>query len=171
MIEKEEPNRSRQTKTISHIARNRFSRYAPLLVWAALIFIGSGNVLSAEHTSILLAAVRWLFPSASEAFLASLHFVIRKAGHLIEYAILAILAARAFRYSFHAFIKSHWFAFALLVAAAYSLTDEFHQSFVPARTASIYDCMIDSAGALIGLIIIWFWYRGRPAEVAEHAMS
>jgi VanZ like family len=139
--------------------QKRVWRYGPLVVWAILIFIGSGNVLSAEHTSVLLVAVKWLFPTASFEFLAGLHFLIRKAGHLTEYAILAALAARAFRNSSHQFLKRHWFWISLLVAAIYALTDEFHQSFVPSRTASIYDSMIDSVGAFIALTIIWFWQR------------
>jgi VanZ family protein len=41
----------------------------------------------------------------------------------------------------------------------YALTDEFHQSFVPSRTASIQDSLIDSAGALIALSVMWFRHR------------
>jgi len=141
--------------------RGRLFRYGPLVLWAILIFIGSGNVLSAEHTSVLVQVVKWFFPSASPAFLAWCHFLARKAGHFSEYAILATLAARAFRHSSHRFIKLHWFKFSVLFAVVYALSDEFHQSFVPSRTASIYDSMIDSAGALIALSIIWFRHR-RP---------
>jgi len=171
MIEEEELAWPRPFKTDSRVTKGRLSRYGPVIVWVLLIFVGSGNVLSAEHTSILLPLVKWMLPSASAEFLASFHFLLRKAGHLTEYAILAMLGARAFRYSTHQFIKSHWFAFSLLMAVAYSLTDEFHQSFVPSRTASIYDCMIDSAGALIALIIIWFCYRGVSPKTPAPAAS
>src|SRR2546422_8119221 len=78
---------------------HRLSRYAPLVLWAALIFIGSTSVLSASNTSVLLRAFVWLFPDTSEATLATVHFLIRKAGHLTEYAIFALLAARAFKTS------------------------------------------------------------------------
>jgi VanZ family protein len=150
--------------TTSRILKSRLSRYGPLVIWAILIFVGSGGILSAEHTSILLQVVNWLYPSASPEFLAEFHFLMRKAGHLTEYAILATLAARAFRYSFHRFIGMHWFTLSLLLAAAYSLSDEFHQSFVPSRTASIYDCMIDSVGALIALTVIWLRHGGYADE-------
>ncbi len=173
MIEEEQLARPRQFKSASRLTRSRLSRYAPLVLWAILIFIGSGNFLSAAHTSEVLSIIKWLFPSASPEFLAWFHFLMRKAGHLTEYAILAILAARAFRYSSHQFIKSHWFASSLLVAVAYALTDEFHQSFVPSRTASIYDCMIDSTGALITLAIIWLNHRrsSGPARVRTESGS
>jgi len=146
--------------------RARLVRYGPLVVWALLIFVGSGNVLSAQHTSILLPIIKWLFPSASPDALAWVHFLVRKAGHLTEYAILATLAARAFRKSSHQFIRQHWFKLSLLFAMLYALSDELHQSFVPSRTASIHDSLIDSAGALIALTIIWLRHRKPAAETS-----
>ena len=160
MVEEERLNRPAH-HPYSSSWRGRLFRYGPLVLWAMLIFIGSGNILSAEHTSGLLRLVKWLFPSAGPEFLAWFHFLVRKAGHLSEYAILATLAARAFRHSSHQFIKLHWFNFSVLLAVVYALSDEFHQSFVPSRTASIYDSLIDSVGALIALSIIWFRHR-RP---------
>ena len=160
MVEQERLNR-RARHPYRTSWRERLFRYGPLLSWALLIFIGSGSILSAEHTSFVLRMVKWLYPSASPQFLAWVHFLVRKAGHLSEYAILATLAARAFRNSSHQFMRLHWFKLSLLLAIAYALSDEFHQSFVPSRTASIHDSMIDSAGALIALSIIWFRHR-RP---------
>jgi VanZ family protein len=120
-----------------------------------LIFIGSTDLLSASNTGgVLTRPLLWLFPHASDATLRTLHFLLRKAGHFSEYAILALLAARAFRTSTSELFRSHWFWISLLLVIAYSLSDEFHQSFVPSRTASIYDCMIDSAGGLAALVLV-----------------
>lgn len=158
MVEPERLNR-RSHRPSRTSWRGRLFRYGPLVVWAILIFIGSGSVLSAEHTSVILQVFKWLFPSAGPESLAWFHFCVRKAGHLTEYAILASLAARAFRNSSHQFIQRHWFKFSMLLAVAYALSDEFHQSFVPSRTASIHDSLIDSAGALIALVVIWLRQR------------
>ncbi|HYT48992.1 MAG TPA: VanZ family protein, partial [Pyrinomonadaceae bacterium] len=118
--------------------RNRVFRYGPLIVWAILIFIGSSDLLSASHTSAFLAKpLHWLLPNASEATLRTIHFILRKAGHFTEYAILAWLAARAFRTSSRELLSNRWFWLSLLLVIIYSLSDEFHQSFVPSRTASI----------------------------------
>ncbi len=130
-----------------------------MVVCAALIFIGSGDVLSGSHTSILLRPLRWLFPGASPETLAFVHLLIRKAGHLTEYAILAILTARALRTSSRAFLRTRWFWLSLIVVVVYSLSDEFHQLFVPSRGASIHDSMIDTVGGLIGLLLAWLWQR------------
>ncbi len=135
-------------------SHHRLSRYGPLVVWAALIFIGSTSLLSGSNTSALVRPVLWLFPHASEATLALIHFIVRKTGHFTEYAILALLAARAFRTSAREFLRTRWFWVSLLFVVAYSLSDEFHQSFVPSRTASIYDSMIDSAGGLTALVLL-----------------
>jgi VanZ family protein len=130
-------------------------RYGPLILWATLIFLGSTDLLSASHTgTILTRPLRWLFPHASDATLRTLHFLLRKAGHFSEYAILALLAARAFRTSTSELFRQRWFWISLLLVIAYALSDEFHQSFVPSRTASIYDCMIDSAGGLTALVLV-----------------
>lgn len=139
--------------------RSHLLRYGLVVVWAAFIFIGSGDVLSGSHTSILLRPLRWLFPGASPETLAFVHVLIRKAGHLTEYAILAILAARAFSTSSQAFLRIRWFWISLILVIAYSLSDEFHQMFVPTRGASIHDSMIDTVGGLIGLALVWLWRR------------
>ena len=134
---------------------HRLSRYGPLVLWAALIFIASTSLLSGSNTStILRPAVLLLFPNTTEATLNLVQFFVRKAGHLTEYAIFALLAARAFRTSSHDGLRNHWFATSLLLVALYSLSDEFHQSFVPSRTPSIYDSMIDTFGGLIALAVI-----------------
>lgn len=135
--------------------RRWFWRYGPLIVWAALIFIGSSDLLSGSHTTLFLVRpLQWLFPHASDATQRTIHLVLRKAGHFTEYAILAWLAARAFRSSSREMLRSRWFWVSLLLVVAYSLSDEFHQSFVPSRTASIYDSMIDSLGGLAALSLV-----------------
>ena len=41
---------------------------------------------------------------------------------------------------------------AFSIAAAYGVLDEFHQSFVPERTASLHDILADASGSLVFLI-------------------
>ena len=153
----------------SGTSQNRLWRYSPLVVWAALIFIGSSSILSGSNTStFLVQPMRWLFPAASDSTLQLAHLMIRKAGHLTEYAILAWLAARAFRTSSNDLLRRRWFLVALILVVLYSLSDEFHQSFVPSRSASIYDCMIDTVG---GLMMLGFlavrWNSVRNPRVSE----
>lgn len=69
-----------------------------------------------------------------------------KVLHFIAYFLLAGLLTHAF---LSGGIKKR-FLLAFLVAAAYGITDEFHQSFVPGREASIWDWIADAAGAWFG---------------------
>ncbi len=140
--------------------RHRLARYGPLILWAAFIFIGSTDLLSAANTGgVLVRPVLWLFPHASERTVAIYQFATRKAGHLAEYFIFGLLCARAFRTSSRELLRQRWFWTSFLLVVAYSLSDEFHQSFYPSRTASIYDCMIDSIGGLAALVLLAIRHR------------
>jgi len=132
----------------------RFVKYwMPAIIWMALIFIGSTDVLSAEHTSrFLVPLLRWLDPHISWAALNEIQIAIRKLGHLIEYAILAALFWRGLRSGTQR-PMSILFATALVACGIFAASDEFHQSFVASRTSSAHDVMIDICGALVGLTI------------------
>src|SRR5437588_5188629 len=134
----------------------RFVRYwMPAILWMAIIFLGSTDMLSAEHTSrFLVPLLRWIDPQISVAALNAIQVGVRKLGHLTEYAILAMLLWRALRSGTRWPMKmSILFLVAALACAIFAASDEFHQSFVPSRTSSSIDVMIDVTGALIGLAI------------------
>jgi VanZ family protein len=132
----------------------RIWRYGPLFLWIGFISFASTAEFSAANTSTVLhPLLLWFFPNLSEAHFAAMHFVIRKAGHFTEYAVLAFLARRAFISSSRLFLQTRWFQLTLLLVVVYSLLDEFHQSFEPSRTASIYDSGIDVAGGLTVLLL------------------
>ena len=125
------------------------SRYLPLVVWLAFISFASTDSFNAANTSRIIGPlVLWFFPSTSTEALATIHFIVRKVAHFMEYAILGFLAARAFR------THQRWFLISLALIVVYALFDEYHQSFVPSRTASIYDSFIDMTGGLSALIFV-----------------
>jgi VanZ family protein len=141
----------------------RFWRYGPLVFWLLFISFASTNQFSASNTSeILRPLLLWFFPNLSESRLAAVHFLTRKAGHFTEYAVLAFLTRRAFITSSHAFLRQYWFQLGLLLVVIYGLLDELHQSFVPSRTASVYDGVIDIAGGLTVLLIFRFYGKNPP---------
>jgi VanZ family protein len=131
------------------------SRYLPLIVWLAFISFASSDSFSAGNTSRIIGPlILWLFPNTSPETLAVVHFITRKLAHFTEYAILGFLAARAFRMSPRTAIRSRWFLISLILVVTYALIDEYHQSFVPTRTPSIWDSLIDIAGGLTALLIV-----------------
>jgi len=94
----------------------------------------------------------WLFPNFTEERILIAHFLVRKAAHFTEYAVLGWLAGRAFVSSSREFLTRNWFIAALLLTIVQALLDEYHQSFVPTRTASPFDSIIDISGGLLALI-------------------
>ena len=128
-----------------------YLRWLPALVWMALIFAGSTDALSHEHTSRFVEPfLRWFFRGTlSQQSIENLHHLIRKTGHLTEYAVLCILYWWALPPS----AKLPRAGWAILLAAGFAATDEFHQSFVPSRGASVSDVMIDTVGATLGLAL------------------
>ena len=133
--------------------KSLFKYWLPVLIWLAIIFIGSTDLMSAEHTSRIIGPIlRWFNPAVSLETIAKVQFLVRKTAHLTEYAVLAILIWRALRLGARWQLKMS-ILLASLVCALFAVSDEFHQSFVPTRTASPIDVMIDIIGALIGLTI------------------
>ena len=142
-------------------SKGRLWRYGPLIVWLAFIAFASSVEFSAENTSrIIRPLLLWLFPNISEARIAFVHFLTRKAAHFTEFAVLGLLSARAFSVSSQYMLRRMWFFAGLLLVVVWALLDEFHQSFVPSRTASLYDSLIDIAGGLTALIG-YRYVRGR----------
>jgi VanZ family protein len=142
--------------------KRRLWAYGPLVLWLGFIFLASTDMFSAPHTgSIIRAVLHWLFPGLSTSTVNSIHFLIRKAGHFSEYGLLALLAARAFYLTPSTILSRHWLLCSLCLVAVYALTDEYHQSFVPSRTPSIYDSMIDTAGGVTVLVVLYFVGRKR----------
>ena len=137
--------------------------WLPVVLWMAFIFVLSSDLGSATQTSMIIEPLLlWLRPNASPDDIARVQFFVRKFAHVSEYAVLALLLFRAIRRA-PGPSSSAWSwkraGLALFIAAAYAASDEWHQSFVPSRTADFHDVLIDSCGALIGLTIVFLWHK------------
>ena len=102
----------------------RLTAWAPAVLWAGLIFALSS------------------IPDLGTG-LGLWDTVLRKLAHCAEYAILGGLLVRASRHP----------AASLLLASAYAVTDEVHQTFVTGRHGSPLDWLVDTAGAFIGVLL------------------
>jgi VanZ family protein len=108
-------------------------RWFPALFFMAAIFMFSAQ------------------PSANLPNFLGWDYFVKKASHALGYGLLALSYLHYFKYD----KKRYWLAW--LMAVAYSATDEFHQSFVAGRNASVYDVVIfDNLGALI---VLWFHFK------------
>jgi VanZ family protein len=135
-----------------------FKYWVPVLLWMSFIFWMSTGIFSAKNTSLVIEPIlHFLMPSASPEDVAAIHGAIRKMGHVTEYFILGILLFRAFRAGSKELRNLRWAFSSFLVVLLYAVSDEFHQSFVPARTASLFDVGMDTLGGILsqGVSVLW----------------
>ena len=145
--------------------------WLPSAIWLAVIATESTNLGSSEHTQrILYPILHYLFGVGPQRF-EVLHVILRKTGHFVGYATLSVLLFRSWRGTFPR-LSTRWclqwatlgFACTALVAAL----DEFHQSFLPSRTGTFRDVVLDSFAALVAQIVIFVILRRRkPANDAQ----
>ena len=105
---------------------------------------------------ILWAVVIFLFSSFSTPSTSQIYwqdFIVKKAAHVVEYGIFALLLYRALRG--YEIDKTKAVILSILFAALYGLSDEFHQSFTPGREPRIRDVAFDTIGASLAMLLIW----------------
>jgi VanZ family protein len=136
--------------------------WLPAIVWTGLVLTASGNAFSAENTgSILEMILTKLFgPIPPERFLA-IHFFIRKAAHVTEYGILALLFFRAWRGTILDRWTAAWARHTLGTCLAVATLDEFHQGMEASRGSAVSDVLLDMSGVLLALCLLWFRRRRR----------
>lgn len=135
----------------------KLKAWLPAVLWMGVIFAMSAapGDLSGEQSGLIvrvILSVHGFFfgeKQLSPDVLALLETLVRKAAHMSEYAVLALLFLHALRSEG----ARHPMRTALLLCALYAASDEIHQAFVPDRGPSPVDVLIDTAGACIGLAL------------------
>ena len=170
MITRSETRQTASGEIAESSWRNRLWRYVPLVGWIGFIFFASTGAMSASNTSRIIGPLfRWLFPGITEAQLLFVHFSVRKSAHFAEYAVLALLAVRAFIPSTHGRLRRGWFIAALALVAVVALLDEYHQSFLAARTGTIWDSLIDISGGATALVAFSLWRARKAARTVKNS--
>ncbi len=73
--------------------------------------------------------------------------------HFLEYLAFAFLIKRAINEYYPKETNKRRLIMVVAIVFAYSLFDEFHQSFVPNRAASLADVFTDVLGSFLGSLI------------------
>jgi hypothetical protein len=125
-------------------------RFLPPLAWSALIAWFSGAGWHGGATIPLFEP--WLgalLPWATPEQIAGAHWLLRKTGHVVEYAVLALLWRRALAGP-DAPAPWRWpFALAVLTAGL----DEAHQAITPTREGRVADVLLDASAATAALLV------------------
>ena len=149
---------SRMAKT-SKSPRRFILRWLPVAAWLSFTFVMSTGTFSAENTySVIGPMLAFLFPRLTPDRIAALHGIVRKGAHVFEYFVLGLLLLNAFHPGPRGAWKWRWPFFALMGVFLWALGDEFHQSFVPDRTAAMADVAIDTAGGAMAQFVAAFWH-------------
>lgn len=88
-------------------------------------------------------------PDSSIKVMDLANFVIRKLAHFSEYTVLGIGLCGLMR----VLVKRYWGITAIVLGAVLASLDEFHQLFIPGRSAMVSDVVIDICGVVVGSII------------------
>ena len=120
--------------------------------WMGVIFFFSTDLFSGPQTSRVIGPfLKWFVPDVSDETIRDIQLVIRKAAHVLEYAILSILSCRALaQRAAPSPLPLAALGQAVLIAVAYAALDEWHQSWTDERFGSPLDVAIDSVGATVG---------------------
>jgi len=134
-----------------------------LILWLIVIAIESSAYFSAHNTGrFLYPLLHFLFgldPSRFDFW----HFLIRKCGHVFGYGLLSILLFRAWRETLPASGNPKWtFRWAnisVLGTALVASLDEWHQSYIPSRTGSVRDVILDTCAGIGAQILLFLWVK------------
>ncbi len=147
--------------------QTRIKSWLPVCAWAGLIFYLSTDSFSSNNTEPMMGFFSWLWPGVSTEAMALVHKAIRKVGHWSEYFVLAVLMLRALRLETGKKWEWRHAVLTFVFILVYALTDEWHQTFVPSRTASFGDVFIDLLGGICGI----FWTYGYSRGILTRLIS
>jgi len=123
------------------------------IIWMVVIFVFSGrngvqSTSDSTRTTMLLDSI---VGDGTYVYDYTIDFMMRKAAHVGEYFVLSLLVTQVFIKNWNKIGKSCLISW--LCVTIYSITDETHQLFVPGRSGQVRDVIVDSFGAVVGVMV------------------
>ena len=145
--------------------------WLPVLVGTTLIAISSSPLFSGQETS---GPFRWIyehiFGRVGNDKWGHIHFFIRKSLHFLGYGAFGLLWLRGWWLTLPRSSFMQDASLAVLGAGLIASADELHQRFLPSRTGSPWDVLLDCSGAIIVQLLIYAWLRiFRPKKLAHES--
>jgi len=129
-----------------------------LVVWMAGIYLVSSALFASRFSA-----------DATEEIFGLVNYVIRKLAHMAEFGVLVFLWFRSIQARGDQFNTR--MVVSVLLAIGYAVTDEIHQSYVPARLGIWTDVLWDSAGALTAGYVLWRVRRTSSEELRRRIIG
>jgi VanZ family protein len=149
--------------------------WTPVVIAVAVIAVESTATFSSQITSTWLRPVvqRW-FGAMSDPAWDMFHHYLRKSGHFLGYGTVGFTFLRAWLYTtarrgpvslLSWRVEST--VLAIFSTAIVASCDEFHQTFIPSRTGTPIDVMLDTVGACAMCLLVWLicWTMRAREEV------
>ncbi len=141
---------------------NLLRAWWPAVVWMGLIALESTDSFSSENTGkVLYTVLTRLFGQINLYDFLMFHHYLRKTGHVVGYGMLSLLLLRGWRATLGRLpalllraVLLSWLGTALVAAL-----DEWHQSYIPSRTGTIWDVALDTVAGVAFLVVAYFWLR------------
>jgi VanZ family protein len=140
---------------------NVLKAWIAAILWLIVICIESSALLSAHNTGRILYPVLYFLFGMTHARFEHWHIYMRKGGHIFGYGLLSILLFRAWRETLplarNAKWALRWATIAVLGTALVASLDEWHQSFIPTRTGTPWDVLLDTCAGIAAQILVFLW--------------
>jgi VanZ family protein len=144
--------------------------WLPVAAAVGLVAIESTTYFGADHTNGPLRSIwEWLFGPVTNHHWHYIHLAIRKSGHFAGFGLVGLTWLRAWRITMPRarFVRVELCA--LIGTALIATADEFHQSFLPNRTSSPRDVLLDCIGAFTMMCIVHLFLKVRAPEKLARA--
>ncbi len=146
-----------------------FRVWWPVAAGIVVIALESTEFMGADHTS---SPLRWLYeaifgPVPDDRW-DNLHHLIRKSGHFIGYGAIGLAWLRAWWFTLPRSRFLHDSLLAIVGTALIASADEWHQTFLPNRTGSPWDVLLDCCGAITLQLLVYIFMRVfRPKKLVR----
>jgi VanZ family protein len=145
--------------------------WLPVALGIAVILLESTEWFGSDHTSGPLRGVyEAIFGRVSDDRWEIIHHFIRKSGHFLGYGLIGLAWLRAWWFTLprSRFLQDAFLA--LLGTALVASCDEWHQTFLPNRTGTPWDVLLDCTGAVVLQLIVYLFMRTfKPKRLARVA--
>jgi VanZ family protein len=151
---------------------------APVAISVAIICIESTDTFSSQNTSSWLRPIvqHWFGPIRDSSW-ELYHHYLRKTGHFVGYGLVAFTFLRAWLHTLDLRGPSTLIAWrlessilAIFSTAIVASCDEYHQTFIPSRTGSPIDVLLDTVGACALCLLVWLLcWRNRQSSTELRA--
>jgi VanZ family protein len=149
--------------------RSLLRAWLPVVLWLGVIAVESTGLMSSPHTgSILFGVLSAIFGPLNKHKFEIFHGILRKCGHFAGYGILSMLFFRALVKSSLGSMTVAMYRRLALYSVAFTFAvaslDEWHQTFLPSRTGTIRDVLLDTGAAVVlqYVVVLVLHRRGTP---------